>query len=131
MLILLAALAAATTPSDGMHARLERCLASEGGSSTGGETLCYETARKSYQASIAAALSGLRRSLGPAARRTLDAEQQAWVAYVDAHRSTMAAILSTKTGSMVAPMQEADDMNMVRDRAVRLEAQLRILEIEP
>jgi uncharacterized protein YecT (DUF1311 family) len=131
MIILAAAMAATAVPSDLTYTRLRQCLASEGGSSTGGETLCYEISRRAYQARTILALSALQRRLDGEARTALDIEQKAWIAYRDARREAMLAMLSTRTGSMYAPMQEADDMTVARDRALRLEAQLHILEIEP
>lgn len=131
MLILVAVLASAATPSDLTYTRLRQCLASEGASSTGGETLCYEISRRAYQARVILALSALKRRLDAEAATALDAEQKAWISYRDARREAMLAMLSTRTGSMYAPMQEADDMTVARDRALRLEAQIRILEIEP
>lgn len=129
MFVLIAALTAMATPSDLTDTRLKQCLRSEGGASTAGETSCYEISRHAYQARIILALSALKRRLQDDALTALEAEQTAWLAYRDAHRRSMEAMLSTRTGSMYAPMQEADDMGMARDRALRLEAQLRMLEI--
>ncbi len=130
MLIIVAALTAAVLPTDLTHVRMGQCLASEGGASTAGQTLCYEISRRAYQARVILAMSALERRLDDRARIALDAEQKAWIAYRDARRSAMDAMLSTRTGSMYVPMQEADDMDVARDRALRLEAQLRILEID-
>jgi len=130
MLILAAALAGAAVPTDLTYDRLGRCLGSKNGSSTGGETLCYETARRAYQARVILALSSVRRHLDQEAAAALDIEQKAWISYREARRDAMMAMLISRTGSMYAPMQEADDMTVARDRALRLEAQLHILEIE-
>ena len=137
MLILAAALAGAAIPTDLTYDRLGQCLGAREASSTEGEARCYEVSRRAYQARVILALSALRRNLDTEAGAALDIEQKAWIAYRDARRDAMMAMLVMRTASRYAliktyaPLKEADDMTVARDRALRLEAQLHILGVDP
>lgn len=64
-----------------------------------------------------------------AAARLRDA-QRAWLLFRDAHGTATAALFQTRKGTMYVSMQAARQTAVVRDRAIELENQLRILHID-
>lgn len=109
---------------------LDRCLADDANASTAGQTGCEGEAARSYDRRMNAAYAALMRTLPLQAGRQLRQSQRAWIAYRDAEMQARAAIYATRQGTMYVPMQAAAATRVVRDRALELEATLRILRID-
>ncbi|SEK67667.1 Protein of unknown function [Sphingomonas palmae] len=71
----------------------------------------------------------MRRPPAPAAAR-LRIAQRARITFRDADDDAQSALYATRTGTMYAPMQAADAIAIIRDRALAREKQLRVLSID-
>ncbi|MET0274317.1 MAG: lysozyme inhibitor LprI family protein [Phenylobacterium sp.] len=130
LLALAAGWPAQAAPKDATEARLDACLDSPDGVSTAGQTECYGAALKAYDARMNAAYGWLVKRLPAAAVKDLRTSQRAWIAFRDAERRANLAVFSTRQGTMYVPMASASALSVVRDRALALEAYVRVMTIE-
>jgi uncharacterized protein YecT (DUF1311 family) len=70
------------------------------------------------------------RRLPAASGARLRAAQRAWLAFRSADEAARGALYETRQGTMYVPMQAADATHVVRDRALQLEALLRVMAID-
>jgi uncharacterized protein YecT (DUF1311 family) len=121
---------AATAPADPTEAALRRCLAAPAASSTAGQTQCESAAMRQYDQRMNAAYAGLMRRLPAAGAARLRTAQRAWLAFRTADEAARSALYETRQGTMYVPMQAAASADIVRDRAIQLEDELRVLTID-
>lgn len=134
-LLLIASIMAATPSfaiaADRTATALDRCLGDPANSSTGGQTTCETQAARSYDHRLNIAYQGLLKTLPPAAAQQLRQAQRAWLDFRAADAKARSALYGTRQGTMYAPMQAHAETVAVRDRALQLEADLRVMQIEP
>jgi uncharacterized protein YecT (DUF1311 family) len=130
LLLMLSASAHAAAPSDLTAAALDKCLNAPSNASTGGQTDCEESAAKAYDQRMNRAYADLLKILPAEARSRLQAAQRAWLAFRDAEAKARSALYETRRGTMYVPMQAASTTSIVRDRALELEANLRVMRID-
>jgi uncharacterized protein YecT (DUF1311 family) len=121
---------AASTPDDATQVVRDRCLAAPDGQSTAGQTACETAALRSYDKRMNAAYAGLLRKLPVSAAFQLRAAQRAWLTFRSADDRARSALYETRQGTMYVPMQAAAAVDVVRSRALQLEASLRVLTID-
>ncbi len=130
ILMLLAASAPRATATDATGATLARCLADPANGSTAGQTDCEAAALRDYDRRMNAAYASLIRTLsGPAAQR-LRLAQRAWLAFRDGEAAARGALYGTRHGTMYVPLEASAATDVVRDRALQLERDLRVLDLE-
>jgi uncharacterized protein YecT (DUF1311 family) len=121
----------AAAPSDDLaEVELRRCLAAPEGSSTSGQTTCESAAARRYDRRMNAAYVALMRKLPADAAARLRTSQRAWLAFHVAEQAALSAMYETRTGTMYVPMQAAASTSLLRDRALQLEASLRVSSID-
>jgi uncharacterized protein YecT (DUF1311 family) len=130
LLLMLSASAHAAAPSDLTAVALDKCLNDPGNASTGGQTDCEEAAAKAYDQRMNRAYDGLLKVLPAEARSRLQAAQRAWLAFRDVEAKARSALYETRSGTMYVPMQAGAATNVVRDRTLELEANLRVMRID-
>lgn len=118
------------TEDDPTAAALQRCLDDAAHASTAGQTECEATAMREYDRRMNAAYRTLMRELPPDAAQRLRQAQRAWLAFSTAEADARSAIYATRQGTMYVPMEAGASTNIVRDRALQLEAYARVLMIE-
>ncbi|WP_019516706.1 lysozyme inhibitor LprI family protein [Sphingomonas sp. Mn802worker] len=123
-----ALLAGAAAFADTTAHELTRCVAAD--PSTAGQLMCEDAARRRYDARMNRVYAALLRRLPAPAAARLRIAQRAWLVFRDADANARSAVYATRIGTMYAPMQAADSTAMVRDRALALEKQLRVLSID-
>lgn len=121
---------AGPVPGDPTEVALRRCLAAPAGYSTAGQTTCQTAALRSYDKRMNAAYANLMRRLPAAAAAQLRIAQRAWLAFRAADDRARSVLYETRQGTMYVPMQAAAASDLVRDRALQLEASLRVLIID-
>ncbi|UYY58426.1 lysozyme inhibitor LprI family protein [Sphingomonas sp. S2-65] len=109
---------------------LNLCLDNPANGSTSAQTRCEVQAESAYDRRMNAAYGALLRTLPRRAAGELRNAQRTWLAFRDAQRMADAALFATRQGTMYVPMQGGSATRVVRDRALQLEASLRILQIE-
>jgi len=125
----IAALALATVAlTDPTEQMLTRCVSIN--DSTAGQVACEAAAQRSYDARLNRAYAALLRRLPAPAADWLRRAQRHWLAFRAADAAARDALYATRRGTMYAPMQAADDTAITRDRALQLEARLRVLSID-
>ncbi|MDR6512619.1 uncharacterized protein YecT (DUF1311 family) [Novosphingobium capsulatum] len=125
-----AASAHAVERADKTDTELRRCLDGASNGSTAGQVGCEVAARDAYDKRMGAAYRALLRALPNDAAGKLREAQRAWLRFRDAHIQASNALFATRQGTMYVPMQAADHTAIVRQRAIELEAQLRIFRID-
>lgn len=65
-----------------------------------------------------------------AAAQRFRQSQRSWLTFRTAEAQARSALYATRQGTIYVPMEADDTTNIVRDRALQLEAYLRVLEIE-
>ena len=126
---MIAALALATVAlADPTERALTRCATVD--ASTAGQVACETAAQRSYDARMNRAYAALLRRLPAPAIDRLRRAQRHWLAFRAADAAARDALYATRRGTMYAPMQAADDTAITRDRALQLEARLRVLSID-
>jgi uncharacterized protein YecT (DUF1311 family) len=130
VLLLLAAMPAHAAPPDQTERALRHCLDDPAHAATAGQTTCIDQATRSYDRRLNAAHRALLRSLARPAAEQLRMAQRRWIAFRDADRRARGAFYASRQGTMYVPMQAQADMQIVRDRALQLESDLRMLQID-
>lgn len=127
LLILVATPAAALR--DRTAAALDACLAVPANASTAAQVDCEAAALRRYDARMNAAYANLMRKLPRPAADRLRAAQRAWLAFRDSEAPARRALYETRQGTMYVPMAADDAVRLVRDRALQLEAYVRVMAI--
>ncbi len=122
--------ATAAARSDPIDAALAQCLDSPGSASTAGQGDCQTRAKQSWDRRMNAAYATLMRRLPAGAAQRLRLSQRAWRAFRDADAQAQASFFATRRGTMYVPMQAASETAVIRDRALQLEARVRIFSID-
>jgi len=130
LVMVLASGARAAPPADATETALDKCLATDDGASTGGQTACIDVALRAYDQRLNLAYQGLLKTLPAAPAQRLRQSQRAWVAFRDSERAAQDALFATTEGTMFVPMQAHAAMSLTRDRALRLESYLWIVRDE-
>jgi uncharacterized protein YecT (DUF1311 family) len=120
----------AAAPRDPTAAALDKCLNDPANASTSGQTICEETAAKAYDYRMNRAYAGLLKVLPAEASSRLQNAQRTWLAFRDAEAKARSALYDTRRGTMYVPMQAASSASVVRDRAIEMEASLRVMRID-
>jgi uncharacterized protein YecT (DUF1311 family) len=121
---------AAPAQDDPTATALQRCLAAPAGASTAGQTDCEAQAARRYDQRMNAAYASLMRRLPADAANRLRTAQRAWLAFRSADSDARTALYATRQGTMYVPMQAAAATDTIRDRALQLEASLRVMAID-
>jgi uncharacterized protein YecT (DUF1311 family) len=121
---------ARATSHDRTDAALARCLDDPANASTAGQTECQARAMRTWDERMNAAYATLMKRLPAKAGQRLRLSQRAWLAYRDADAQARTAFYATRRGTMYVPMQAASETAVTRDRAVQLEARVRIFTID-
>jgi uncharacterized protein YecT (DUF1311 family) len=109
---------------------LQRCLNDPIRASTADQTDCEAKARHDYDQRMNLAYNRLLQKLPAAAATRLKTAQRAWLGFRDLENAARSALYQTREGTMYVPMEAADATNLTRDRALQLEAYLRVLRID-
>lgn len=123
-------IAQAAVSTDDTDDELRRCLDSSASASTAGQIGCEVAAYKAYDRRMNTAYTALLRSIHRPAVEKLREAQRVWLCFRNAQIHANSAFFATRQGTMYVPMQAAAQTTIVKDRAIALEAQLRILQIE-
>jgi len=115
---------------DPTGAALAHCLNNPINSSTAGQTDCESAATHNYDRRMNAAYATLIRKLPAVAGQRLKLSQRAWLAFRDSESAARSALYASRQGTMYVPMEASDATNVIRDRALQLEAYVRVLSIE-
>jgi uncharacterized protein YecT (DUF1311 family) len=121
---------AAPARDDATAVALQHCLVAPSGVSTAGQTECEAAATRSYDRRMNTAYADLMRRLPSAAASRLRTAQRAWLAFRSADGDARSALYETRRGTMYVPMQASAASDVVRDRALQLEASLRVMTID-
>jgi uncharacterized protein YecT (DUF1311 family) len=121
---------AAPSAQDVTQKELQGCLDAPSHTSTAGQTQCEIEAARRYDGRMNAAYTGLMRRLPASIGAQLRSAQRAWLAFRTLDAKARAQLYETRQGTMFVPMQAAASTAVVRDRALQLEAALRVLEID-
>jgi len=119
-----------TQAADPTEVALARCLDDPANASTAGQTGCEGAAERAYDRRMNTAYAALLRALAPEAATRLRQAQRSWIAFRDADTRARSALFATRQGTMYVPMQAGSTTGVVRDRALQLETDLRILRID-
>lgn len=121
---------ATPAPDDPTAMALTHCLAAPSAQSTADQTECEAAAARSYDRRMNSAYGTLTRRLEPAAVARLRAAQRQWLSFRSTDEEARSALFASRQGTMYVPMEAAARTAVVRDRALQLEAMVRILQIE-
>ncbi|WP_420137674.1 lysozyme inhibitor LprI family protein [Sphingomonas sp.] len=127
---LLAIAPAFAAPADPTAAALQRCLDDPAHGATAGQSACIGRATQSYDRRLNAAYRTLLRLLPAPAAAQLRTAQRQWLVFRNADVAARGALYETRQGTMYVPMQGQADMQLVRDRALQLEGDLRVFRID-
>lgn len=72
----------------------------------------------------------LMKRLPPDARERLRLAQRAWLTFRATDALARGALYSTRRGTIYAPMEAASATAVTRDRALQLEASLRVMTVD-
>ncbi|ATY31167.1 lysozyme inhibitor LprI family protein [Sphingomonas psychrotolerans] len=122
--------AAALPEHDPTEAALQRCIAAPANASTAGQTECEAQASSDYDRRLNVAYTSLTRRLSAAAATRLRTAQRAWLSFRSADGEARSALYATRKGTMYVPMQAGAATNIIRDRALQLENDLRVMTID-
>lgn len=115
---------------DATERQLRQCLARPANASTAAQVECQAAAGKAYDRRMNLAYAALLRRLsGPAAEK-LRVAQRAWLRFRNANSEAGRALFATRQGTIYSPIFAAGQIATVRDRAIALETQLRILAVD-
>ena len=121
--------AAHAATMDSTAAALDACLAASRNASTAGQTECEGNALRAYDRRMNQAYGRLIGELSPAAAKQLRNAQRSWLLFRDSESAARRGIYETRQGTMFVPMAADDAVRIVRDRALQLEAYVRIMKI--
>ncbi len=128
--LLLPAVGGSAAPVDKTDSELRRCLDAPGNASTAAQVECEVVARDAYDRRMNAAYASILRILHQDAAERLREAQRAWIRFRDTNDQANAALFATRQGTMYVAMQAAGQTAVIRDRAIALETQLRVLKID-
>ena len=115
---------------DATERQLRQCLNKPENASTAAQVECQASARKAYDRRMNLAYAALlRRLAGPAAEK-LRVAQRAWIRFRNADSEAGRALFATLQGTIYLPIFAAREVAVVRDRAMALESQLRIVSVD-
>lgn len=120
----------AASVKDPTAVALRRCLDEAANASTAGQTACEAVAQRSYDRRLKASYSAVMHRLPTAAAQSFRRSLQSWLAFRHAEAQARSAFYATRQGTLYVPMEAGDATNIVRNRALQLEAYLRVLKIE-
>lgn len=123
-------LTSASTFKDATAAVLSHCLSATANASTARQTGCEAAAEHAYDRRMNVAFTNLMRKLPAAAAERLRTSQRGWLAFRDSENTARSALYESRQGTMYVPMEASDATNVIRDRALQLEAYVRVLSIE-
>ncbi|WP_157134736.1 lysozyme inhibitor LprI family protein [Sphingomonas sp. PAMC 26605] len=123
-------LVSASTSKDATAAVLNHCLSATANASTAGQTDCEAAAEHAYDRRMNVAFATLVQKLPAAAAERLRKSQRGWLAFRDSENTARTALYESRQGTMYVPMEASDTTNVIRDRALQLEAYVRVLSIE-
>jgi uncharacterized protein YecT (DUF1311 family) len=109
---------------------LRQCLARPENASTAAQVECQAAAGKAYDRRMNLAYAALRRRLSAPAAEKLRSAQRAWLRFRDANSEAGRALFATRQGTIYLPIFAAREAEVVRDRAMALESQLRIVSAD-
>lgn len=112
---------AAITAIDG---RLQQCLDDPDKASTGDQDDCIDEAEHAWDALLNQDYRRLGDRLSPDDRGRLRDAQRAWLRSREADRALIGAVYATTHGTMYAPMNATDIMELTATRARRLDSYL-------
>lgn len=95
--------------------------------STGGVSGCIDTAYKEWDAELNKYYQLIKGTVNFKQRLALRDAELAWIAYRDKEFILIDMLYEGKEGSMFAPMQAYDKMDVVRKRALELEDYYKLL----
>jgi uncharacterized protein YecT (DUF1311 family) len=121
--------AAAAVP-DPTTVALRRCLDDAAHASTAGQTQCEADAARAFDRRMNVAYATLMRKLPSAAAQRLRLAQRTWLAFRSAEADARGALYATRQGTLYVPMAAGDATNVIRDRALQLEAYAQVLRID-
>jgi uncharacterized protein YecT (DUF1311 family) len=121
---------ATQTSHDQTDVALARCLDDPANASTAEQTKCQTHALLAWDQRMNAAYSTLMQRLPAGAGQRLRLSQRTWLTFRDADAQARTAFYATRRGTMYVPMQAASETAVTRDRAVQLEARVRIFAID-
>jgi len=130
-LVLFLAEAQALASPDPGRIRLEACLNDPQNASTSGQTDCEGAALRAYDRRMNFAYFTLMKRLPLTAREKLRLAQRSWILFRNTERSARIGIFETRQGTMYVPIAAEQETILVRDRALQLEAYVRVLNIAP
>ncbi|WP_161788554.1 lysozyme inhibitor LprI family protein [Burkholderia paludis] len=119
--------AAAVMPADAapgadpIDRNMTLCLDAPEHASTAGQDACIDDAGRAWDARLNAGYRALQASLPAADRPALLHAQRAWLARRDADLKLIGAVYATTRGTMYAPMNANDVMQLTRQRALTLQ----------
>lgn len=110
--------------TDAIDARLKHCLDDPDKASTGDQDDCIDQAGHEWDALLNQDYQRLGERLPPESRAKLRDAQRAWLRSRDADRALIGAVYRTTSGTMYAPMNAGDIMELTAARARRLDGYL-------
>lgn len=116
---------AAETEKHPIDAEMERAM--DKNSSTAGMVQAAAEAQDKWQKEIDQALGKIRAEMTPEQRKTLEASQRAWRAYVNKELETQGAVFRVMHGTMWRPVSAQKSMEIYRARALLLRSYVDIL----
>ncbi|WP_412472979.1 lysozyme inhibitor LprI family protein [Burkholderia stabilis] len=115
-----AAVAAPPDAATGIDSKMTLCLNDPEHASTGGQDECITDAGRAWDAQLNTTYRALQASLPAADRPALLRAQRAWLARRDADLKLIGAVYATARGTVYAPMNANDVMELTRQRALTL-----------
>lgn len=111
----------AATGIDPIDRTMTQCLNDPEHASTAGQDECVVDAGRAWDARLNASYRALQASLPAADRPALLRAQRAWLARRDADLKLIGAVYATTRGTIYAPMNANDVMELTRQRALSLQ----------
>ncbi|MBJ9967610.1 lysozyme inhibitor LprI family protein [Burkholderia seminalis] len=111
----------AATGIDPIDRTMTQCLNDPEHASTAGQDECVVDANRAWDARLNASYRALQASLPAADRPALLRAQRAWLARRDADLKLIGAVYATTRGTIYAPMNANDVMELTRQRALSLQ----------
>lgn len=115
---------------DATERRLRQCLNRPENASTAAQVECQAAAGKAYDRRMNLAYAALLRRLSEPAAERLRVAQRAWLRFRNADSEAGRALFATRQGTIYLPIFAAREVAVVRERAMALESQLRIVTVD-
>ena len=97
-----------------------KCIAAD--STTAGMTNCTNGASARWDKELNSVYAKLLSSLSPVEQDALRAAQRQWILYRDAEFKVIDEMYKTRDGTMYIPMRAADRLEIIKARALQLQA---------